>query len=25
LVHLDYLDEDERDTYQPAPQEKLVI
>ena len=25
LVHLDYLDEDERETYQPAPQEKLVI
>jgi glutamate synthase domain-containing protein 2/ferredoxin len=25
LVHLDYLDEKERDTYQPAPKKKLII
>ena len=24
LVHLDYLDEDERATYQPAPQESII-
>jgi glutamate synthase domain-containing protein 2 len=25
LVHLDYLDEDERDKYQPAPQVKMIL
>jgi glutamate synthase domain-containing protein 2 len=25
LVHLDYLDEEERAEYQPAPQEQLII
>jgi hypothetical protein len=25
LVHLDYLEEEERAGYQPAPQERLVI
>ena len=25
LVHLDYLDEDERATYQSAPQERMYI
>jgi hypothetical protein len=25
LVHLDYLDEDERQKYQPAPKKKLVL
>ena len=25
LVHLDYLEEDERATYQPAPKEETII
>jgi glutamate synthase domain-containing protein 2 len=25
LVHLDYLDEEERSNYQPAPQAELII
>jgi len=25
MVHLDYLDKEEREKYQPAPQEKLII
>jgi glutamate synthase domain-containing protein 2 len=25
LVHLDYLEEDERSKYQPAPQNRMVI
>jgi hypothetical protein len=25
LVHLDYLDEDERSQYQPAPRQQMII